>query len=404
MKPVIAFILAALPLLSQQTPEAQLRAALQTKTGAITLPTGVIEISREITLPADAHDLNITAANTTIKASAAFRGRALLVLPAGKNIAIHDLSLDGNRAAFPEPLGAPPPTAMLSRVVANNGIIAEGMQGLEITALKATQVAGFPILITGGHNIHIRDAVITDSGTLDPAGHNNGSGGVVLEEGVTDFEIVHALIGKIRGNGIWIRSTTSGATATAARGVISDSEFTILARAAIELSHATAITIENNTGHMIGFPGEEAVASGAVLPTAISASGSVDHVAIRNNSFDEIAGRCLTLEGFNDGEVTGNTCAEDLFNGFVIRGTGNHITANHLTGLNHAHRDQPESLRAGIYLAVGASGNTLDGNDIAGYGMALHCVGGPAVDANKIAKNLCSDGASVARLLPAIPR
>jgi hypothetical protein len=146
------------------------------------------------------------------------------------------------------------------------------------------------------------------------------------------------------------------------------------------------------------------VTGGAVLPTAISASGSVDHVAIRNNSFDEIAGRCLTLEGFSDGEVTGNTCAEDLFNAFVIRGTGNHITANHLTGLNHAHRDQPESLRAGIYLAVGASGNTLDGNDISGYGMAQHCVGGPGMDANKVAKNLCSDGASVARLQPAIPR
>jgi len=400
----IALLITSQLLLLAQTPEARLRTALQAKTGAVTLPTGVIEISREITLPADAHDLNITGTNTTIKASSTFRGRALIILPAGKNIAIHDLSLDGNRAAFPEPLGPPPPTAMLSRVVANNGIVAEGVQGLEIASLKATEIAGFPILINGGHNIHIRDAVITDSGTLDPAGHNNGSGGVVLEEGVTDFEIVHALVGKIRGNGIWIRSASSGAAVTAARGVISDSEFTILARAAIEISHATAITIENNTGHMIGFPGEEAVTSGAVLPTAISASGSVDHVAIRNNSFDEIAGRCLTLEGFNDGEVTGNTCAEDLFNAFVIRGTGNHITANHLTDLNHAHRDQPESLRAGIYLAVGASGNTLDGNDISGYGMAQHCVGGPALDANKLSKNLCSDGASVARLQPAIPR
>jgi hypothetical protein len=408
LKSIVVFVLAALPLLAQQTPEAQLRTALQTKTGAVTLPAGIIEISREITIPADAHDLNITGPNTTIKAASTFRGRALLILPAGKNIAIRDLSLDGNRAAFPEPLGPPPPTAMLSRVVANSGIVAEGIQGLEITGLKATQIAGFPILINGGHNIHIRDAVITDSGTLDPAGHNNGSGGIVLEEGVTDFEITHALIGKIRGNGVWIRSATSGAsstaTATAARGVISDSEFTILARAAIELSHATAITIENNTGHMIGFPGEEAVTSGAVLPTAISTSGSVDHVAIRNNSFDQIAGRCLTLEGFSDGEVTGNTCAEDLFNAFVIRGTANHITGNHLTGLNHAHRDQPESLRAGIYLAVGASGNTLDGNDISGYGMAQHCVGGPGVDANKVTKNLCSDGGSVARLQPAIPR
>ena len=86
-----------------------------------------------------------------------------------------------------------------------------------------------------------------------------------------------------------------------------------------------------------------------------------------------------------------------------IRGTANHITGNHLTDLNHAHRDQPESLRAGIYLAVGASGNTLDCNDISGYGMALHCIGGTGVE-NQITKNVCSDGVAVGRLQPAIPR
>jgi len=107
------FLVLALPLLGQPTPEARLRSALQTKTGAATLPGGVIEISREIVLPADAHDLEIRGADTTIKASAAFRGRALIVLPAGKNIRIHDLSLDGNRDAFPQPVAAPPSTAML---------------------------------------------------------------------------------------------------------------------------------------------------------------------------------------------------------------------------------------------------------------------------------------------------
>jgi hypothetical protein len=178
----------------------------------------------------------------------------------------------------------------------------------------------------------------------------------------------------------------------------------VLARAAVELNHATAITIENNNGHMIGFPGEEVVIGGTVLPAAIVTSGSVDHTSIRNNTFDEIAGRCLSLDGFSDGEVIGNTCLDGLFNGVLIRGTGNRIMSNHLTGLNTAKRDQPESLRAGIYLAGGASGNTLDGNEISGFGMAQHCIGGPAVDANKVLKNACSDGVSVARLQPAKPR
>jgi hypothetical protein len=270
--------------------------------------------------------------------------------------------------------------------------------------VRATQIAGFPILVNGGHRIRIHDVEITDSGSLDANGHNNGSGGVVLEEGVTDFEIVHALIGKVRGNGVWIRSTGSGQGATAVRGRIAESEFTIMARAAVEVSHATGITIENNTGHMIGFPGEEVLTTGTALPAAISSAGSVDHSTVRNNSFDEIAGRCIAFEGFSDGEISGNTCADELFNGFLIRGTGNKVIGNHLTGLNHAHKDQPESLRAGIYLAGGSSGNVLDGNDITGYGMALHCIGGPGLESSKATKNSCSDGVSVARLQPAIPR
>lgn len=402
MKNFAFFLVLALPLLGQPTPEARLRSALQTKTGAATLPGGVIEISREIVLPADAHDLEIRGADTTIKASAAFRGRALIVLPAGKNIRIHDLSLDGNRDAFPQPVAAPPSTAMLSRVVANNGLIAEGVAGLEISQFKASQIAGFPILVNGGSHVRVHDVEIVESGTLDLNGHNNGSGGVALEEGVADFEILQSRIGKIRGNGVWIRST--GNSGAPARGRIAGNEFAILARAAIELNHATAVTIENNTGHMIGFPGEEVLTGGTALPAAIASTGSVDRSTIRNNNFEQIAGRCLSLDGFSNGEVTGNACADGLFNGFLIRGAGNRITGNHLTGLNNAHRDQPESLRAGIYLAAGASGNTLDANEISGYGMAQHCIGGPGLDANQVAKNSCSDGASVAWLLPAIPR
>src|ERR1035437_10889532 len=76
-------------LAAQPNPESRLRTILQAKTGAVTLPGGVIEISREIILPSDAHDLEIRGAETTIKATAAFRGRALIVIPAGKNIRIH---------------------------------------------------------------------------------------------------------------------------------------------------------------------------------------------------------------------------------------------------------------------------------------------------------------------------
>src|SRR5882724_11639683 len=68
--------------------EADLRKALASKTGRVTLPEGTYEISREIALPPDAHDLEIVGPGVTIKAAASFRGRALVVIPHGSNIKV----------------------------------------------------------------------------------------------------------------------------------------------------------------------------------------------------------------------------------------------------------------------------------------------------------------------------
>ena len=83
-------------------------------------------------LPPDAHDLDIRGKEHTIKAAAIFRGRALIVIPAGKNIKVHDLALDGNRDAIARPARSAAVRRMFSRFVPNNGILAEGVTNLEI--------------------------------------------------------------------------------------------------------------------------------------------------------------------------------------------------------------------------------------------------------------------------------
>jgi hypothetical protein len=104
----ILLALAVTTLFGAETPEAQLRRVLTTKTGTVTLPAGEIILSREVQVPADAHDLDIRGAGTTLKASENFHGRALLVFSAGKNIRLHDISLDGNRDATGRMLMLPP--------------------------------------------------------------------------------------------------------------------------------------------------------------------------------------------------------------------------------------------------------------------------------------------------------
>jgi hypothetical protein len=435
-------------------PDAQLRAALTAKTGSVTLPAGIIEISREIVLPSDAHDLDIKGAKTTIKASATFRGRALIVLPAGKNINIHDLALDGNRDAVGRPTGLPPSEAMFSRFTQNSGILAESVTGLEIARVKATAIAGFTILVNAGHNIKIHDVEITSSGGLNARKRNNTTGGILLEEGTTDFEVTQCHIADVRGNGIWTHSLYR--SARNARGRIANNEFAMIARDAIQIGHATEIRVENNRGRMIGYPPEEVDLEGQAFPVAVDTAGNVDKSFYRNNQFEEIDGKCFDLDGFHDGEVSGNTCLNEdteiiaaypygnfgiimnnsnpdmqsrnirivgntidgtLFGGIFIIGSGHTVTGNHLRRINLAHCNepghfncnytpaQPDLLRTGIYLGAGADrpdvakGNVVANNEIGGYGMSRYCVvaaPGVSLAANTIGKNDCADEASFA--------
>ena len=451
MRPLAAIIVPLL-FLAPPDPEMQLRKALEAKTGAVTLPSGTIEISREIVISPDVHDLDIRGARTTLKASATFRGRALIVFPAGKNIRIHDLSLDGNRDRISRPIGLPPSEAMFSRFMPDNGILAEGIANLEIANVKAAQIAGFSILVNAGRGVKIHNVEITDSGSLNARKRNNTTGGVLLEEGTTDFEITDCRIANVRGNGIWTHSLYRSPRNT--RGRIAENEFTMVARDAIQVGHATEIRVENNRGRMIGYPADEVDTTGQSV--AVDTAGNVDKSIYRNNHFEEIDGKCFDLDGFHDGEVSGNTCLNEeqlraypfgnfgiimnnsnpdmqsrnihitgntvngaLFGGIFIIGSGHTVTGNHLLHLNMAHcndpgpvncayaPDQPDLLRTGIYLGAGADrpdvarDNTIEGNEITGYGMSRHCVGiapGVSAAANRIGKNECSDDASVARL------
>ena len=449
-----AFLLTIPWLLCGATPDDQLRIDLAKKTGAVSLPSGTIEISREIVLPYDVHDLDVSGANTTIKAASTFRGRALIVIPAGSRIKIHDLSLDGNRDAVARPIGMPPSGTIFSRFMPNNGIIAEGVTNLEIASVKATGIAGYAILINGGHHVEIRGIDITGSGGLNAKKRNNTTGGILLEEGTTDFTVLDCRFADVRGNGIWTHSYS--ASPRNARGRIAGNEFAMVARDAIQIGHATDVLVENNRGRMIGYPAEDVDIENQAFPVAVDTAGNVDHSIYRNNEFEEIDGKCFDLDGFHDGEVSGNTCLNreavreypygqyglimnnsnpdmqsrnvritnntfdgTLFGGIFVIGTGNTVTGNHLVHLNLAHcnepgpinclwaKDQPDLLRSGIYLGAGAErpdiakGNTIENNEIAGYGMSRHCIGvapGVSVTDNTVARNECSDDAEVARV------
>ncbi len=352
--------LALTSLFAADTPESLLRAALRAETGSVTLPKGTIELSREILLAPKAHDLDIRGDGTTIKAAATFRGRALLVVQSGsRNVNIHDLALDGNRDAVGRFTSLPPTGTLLSRVVANNGILVESSDSVHITRLKAAHVAGFTVLVSGGKGMSASEVEITESGGLSLQRRNNGSGGIALEDGTTDFDIRNNRFGGIRGVGVTLRGVD--------RGVVSDNDFVVIARAAIQSDSSAHLTVENNVIHRVGVPVAEA-----------------DGPPV-----------CIRFEHTNDSTVRGNNCAETLTGAMALGGSNNKVTGNHFTSLNISHDDAP-----GIWLAPDAKGNTVENNEITGSGMEAHCVGaapGLAANANRVGKNECAGEASVAR-------
>jgi hypothetical protein len=324
--------------------------------------------------------------------------------------------------------------------------------------VKATGIAGFAILVNSSHTVRIHDIQITGSGSLNPRKRNNTTGGILLEEGTTDFEVLDCRIANVRGNGVWTHSLYT--SARNARGRIAGNEFAMIARDAIQVGHATEVRVENNRGRMIGYPAEEVDLEGQAFPVAVDTAGNVDRSVYRNNQFEEIDGKCFDLDGFHDGEVSSNTCLNEeqikaypygnfgiimnnsnpdmqsrniritgntidggLFGGIFIIGSGHTVTGNHLLHLNLAHcnepgpvncaaGNQPDLLRSGIYLGAGAErpdaarGNTIQNNEIGGYGMSRHCLGvapGVSLAANTVAKNDCSDDAAVARALFSTP-
>jgi len=446
-----AFLLA---LFLAVTEEPDIFSKLKKSTGVVDLPAGVVELSREIELPVGSHDLTIRGAKggTVLRASPNFQGRALLVARGASNLHFEGFSMEGNRAAVGKPQALAPSDVPFAKWTRNNGILLDTVAGARLVNVTLSEVAGFAILVTASSDVHIENVTVKDSGSLNAKGRNNSTGGILLEQGTTDFDVLHCQIHNVSGNGIWTHSLYK--TKRNARGRIADNTVTDVARDAIQVGHATEIIVEGNTGEKIGYPVKLVDAEGGGVPVGLDTAGDTDKSVYRNNHFSEINGKCIDLDGFHDGEVRGNICENHdvaasypfgnygiimnnsnpdmqsrnvvitentidgtLYGGIFLIGTANRVTKNRLVNINMAHcpagaaqfgcflgKDEPDILRTGIYLGKGADrpdparANSIEDNEISGYDMGRHCIHvapGVLLSRNTVRRNNCSDDATV---------
>ncbi len=437
------------------SPEASLRRALANQTtGTIQLRAGTLEVSAELLLSPGSHDLEIIGApqGSVLKASPAFHGRALLVLDQARNIRLRDFSVEGNRESAPKALDMAPPENYFRLYYPDNGILADRVDGLQITGVHLAHVANFPILISRSSNIIVSNVEVKDSGSRNAMGRNNLSGGILIEEGSSHFEVRDSVYERIAGNALWTHSLRI--SPRLADGVFAGNRIDTVGRDAIQIGAATRIRVEDNTASSVGFPVELVDVEHAGTPAGIDTAGNVDASVYQRNHLLEVNGKCFDLDGFHDGTLRDNTCVNRKppeaypyghfgivmnntdpgmhsqnieiagntfdgmkFGGLFLIGSGHLIAGNKFLHLNTAgcnesaakfgciyKPDEPEMLESGIYLGRAAEhpadtrGNTLRDNLITGHGMHAHCIeAAPGVELkSQVTKgNTCADSEPV---------
>ena len=413
------------------------------------LAPGTVEVHSEMVLHPNT-EVRGAAGGTTLRMAADFQGRAVFVVNGG-NVRLHDFAIEGNRLALEVRAGLPPSNVPFARFTRNNGILADGADRLTIERVTFRAIAGFAILVSTSREIAIDRVRVSDSGSRNSRGRNNSTGGILLEEGTSDFRVTRCELTRIRGNGIWTHSLFT--SPRNARGWMALNRFSDLARDAIQVGHATAVRVEDNSGERIGYPVEEVDAENQAVPVALDTAGDVDATSYARNEFREVDGKCVDLDGFHDGEVVENQCLNQanpdlypfgnvgiLFNdsnphtrsknirvvgnvldgvkytGIFAFGTGHTIANNRLLNLNLAHCNEeaarygcyepagePDALASGIYLGKGvlwpepSRGIRVVDNEITGFKMKTRCIQrapGVQAGANVVEGNVCRDATS----------
>jgi len=342
----------------------------------------------------------------------------------------------------------PPADRSFASFFTSNGILIEDSDGLSVDHLDFERIPSFAIIVNHSNNILLDHVSVKDSGSLNAQGRNNTTGGVLLEEGTTQFTVADSVFGNIRGNGVWTHSRYRSPRNSG--GKIANNKFFDIGRDAVQVGHATGVQVTGNSGTRIGWPANLVDVENAGTPVGIDTAGNVDQSVYENNNFEEVDGKCIDLDGFHDGAVRGNTCInrrppEDYpFGNFGIAinnssvemqskniviegnrlsgmrfgaifaiGEGHIIRNNRMTNLNTGRCNEthaafgcfgipgePEFLESGIYLAKGgdrpapARNMIIENNIINGHKMAEHCIEaapGVKLSDNIIRNNKCTN-------------
>ncbi len=430
------------------------RADLQSGKSVIELPPGKSQLDHALVIPKGSKDVELrgNAAGSTLVIGSGFTDTAAIEATGASNLTLSGFGIVGDRTELRSPWYLPLKEAAFADYYTANGIVIRASSNVTLRQLTFSRIRAFPVIVNATAKATIDTVTIEDSGTLNADGHNNTTGGILIEEGCSGFIVRNSRFTRITGTAIWTHSYARSPRQS--DGLIADNTIDTVARDAIQIGHATGVRVQRNRGWKIGFPVEYIDFPGYGTPVAIDTAGNVDHTVYADNVFTEVNGQCLDLDGFHDGEITGNHCSNVPatatqwlglhfgilfgnhdpgatssnikimgntlqgfgYGGVFLVGDHNRIEDNRFLDVNLAHcgtqpipakcnamLDEPDALRAGIYLsndggrATATHDNIIRNNVITGFGIAAHCIAakqGVDLKTNTISGNTCSNAAS----------
>ncbi len=410
----------------------------------------MVHLKRPIVIPKGARNITVRGNRngTVLALDPGFEGSAAIVADGVENLTLTGFEIDGDRTEMKSDWYLPERELAFADYYPANGIVIRNSRNVMLRGILISRVRAFAAIVNATAGAVVDSVTVEDSGTLNREGHNNTTGGILFEEGCKGFEVRQSKFTRITGNAIWTHSYARSPRQT--DGAIHDNLITTVGRDAIQIGHATSVRVASNKGSEIGIPVEYIDFPGYGTPVAIDTAGNVDHSSYIGNEFTTVNGQCINLDGFHDGEITGNSCVNDpataadrlglhygvsmgnhdpamtssnieilnntfrgfAYGGLFLFGQNNRIEGNRFLDLNLAGcgiapsvkcaalLDEPDALRSGIYLSdnggrpVVTRDNVIRNNTITGAGIAAHCVTakrGVNLKANTISGNTCSD-------------
>jgi hypothetical protein len=402
--------------------------------GLVELPAGETHLTRPLEIPKGSRHVTLRGnpAGSVLVIDPEFRGSAAIVADGASDLNLSGFGIRGNRTELKSDWYLPLKEAAFADFYSTNGIVVRNSSRVTVRGVRFSRIRAFPLIVNASSDVLVDAVRIEDCGTLNRAGRNNTTGGILLEEGVTHFEVRESAISRITGNAIWTHSYAR--SPRAADGLIRGNRITAVGRDAIQTGHATRVRVENNSGSELGFPAEYVDVEHHGVAVALDTAGNVDRSLYAHNHFTDVNGQCIDLDGFHDGEVTSNSCVNKkplsaypalhfgivfgnndpgmdsagivvtgntvqgfAYGGLFLIGSRNRIENNRFLDLNLAHcgiipvsarcnyaPDQPDLLRSGIYLGDNGGrraitrDNVIRSNIIRGFGMKSHCVAAAA--------------------------